>query len=546
MRKILAFVFAFLAGIPNALAVHNLIFKDASEITQGQLDRDRTSGGDFLWNTDGVLFSSHTNAGAGGGLINNADGVLRASHTASGALGGLVQNGLGVVVDSMTVGFLEDNTNVLRASHTPSGLAGGLIQNQEGVVFGSHTARGAGGINHTTYTWRATQTFNGSSVTFSAATELFFTSGTVSIATNKYFWPSTTPANDAAHVLYSSVTPGGGGSGVNLYWGKLPEAVDTSDFAQLNTTQTFTGQHTFVSSHTISTTAFITNLRVGHGPVTVPPGTTLALIAGRQTTQMAVTNNSTLVLGQRQDGGNPTLVLDNAAASQGHLIQNNGGTWEHYAGATGGLALRMDIDNTSPHVQVTGDLNITGTLTKGGGTFQIPHPSKQDKWLMHGFVESDKYGLTYDGMGQLSAGAAVVSLPDWFEIVCATDSRTVQLTPVGGWSPLYVEGKIADGQFTVKTAVGGDPAQKFFWQVNGRRGDPFIMALDNGLAHGDGRMVVERSIVPGANDLKRESEALKLDVSDPQVKADSIKRMRSKYRGFEGEKIGISNIDPVK
>jgi len=64
-------------------------------------------------------------------------------------------------------------------------------------------------------------------------------------------------------------------------------------------------------------------------------------------------------------------------------------------------------------VYFTGNVNITGTLTKGGGSFRIDHPlDPANKYLQHSFVESPDMKNVYDGVVVLDAnGRATVDLP---------------------------------------------------------------------------------------------------------------------------------------
>ena len=68
-------------------------------------------------------------------------------------------------------------------------------------------------------------------------------------------------------------------------------------------------------------------------------------------------------------------------------------------------------------------------------------------------------------------GEVSITLPSYFEALTRKEQRTVQLTPIDGWAPLYVKGGVKDGQFTVRTAASGDPAQRFYWEVKAVRAD---------------------------------------------------------------------------
>src|SRR5207253_6609171 len=61
-----------------------------------------------------------------------------------------------------------------------------------------------------------------------------------------------------------------------------------------------------------------------------------------------------------------------------------------------------------------GNLNVTGTVSKGGGSFKIDHPlDPSNKTLSHSFVESPDMMNIYNGVTNLDAkGQASVTLPD--------------------------------------------------------------------------------------------------------------------------------------
>jgi hypothetical protein len=63
-----------------------------------------------------------------------------------------------------------------------------------------------------------------------------------------------------------------------------------------------------------------------------------------------------------------------------------------------------------------GNVTITGTLQKAGGSFKIDHPlDPANKYLSHSFVESPDMKNVYDGVVTLDdIGEAEIELPDWF------------------------------------------------------------------------------------------------------------------------------------
>ncbi|MGB2805008.1 MAG: hypothetical protein WBD64_08960 [Candidatus Zixiibacteriota bacterium] len=120
-----------------------------------------------------------------------------------------------------------------------------------------------------------------------------------------------------------------------------------------------------------------------------------------------------------------------------------------------------------------GNAKVTGTLTKGGGSFQIDHPlDPENKYLYHSFVESPDMMNVYNGNVILDAtGEATIELPDYFEAL-NMDFR-YQLTCIGGFAPVYIAQEISGNQFTI---AGGKPGMKVSWQVTGIRHDKFAEA----------------------------------------------------------------------
>jgi hypothetical protein len=119
---------------------------------------------------------------------------------------------------------------------------------------------------------------------------------------------------------------------------------------------------------------------------------------------------------------------------------------------------------------INGDLNVTGMLTKGSGTFKIDHPlDPENKYLYHSFVESPDMMNIYNGNAVLdSKGEATVVLPEWFEAL-NKDFR-YQLTAIGGFAPVYIASEISRNTFKIG---GGKPGLKVSWQITGIRKDPY-------------------------------------------------------------------------
>ena len=120
-----------------------------------------------------------------------------------------------------------------------------------------------------------------------------------------------------------------------------------------------------------------------------------------------------------------------------------------------------------------GKVEVTGTLTKGGGSFKIDHPlDPENKYLQHSFVESPDMMNIYNGNAVLDyRGEVVVELPAWFEAL--NQEFRYQLTCIGGFAPVYIAEEISGNRFKI---AGGTPGMKVSWLVTGIRHDAFANA----------------------------------------------------------------------
>ncbi len=141
-----------------------------------------------------------------------------------------------------------------------------------------------------------------------------------------------------------------------------------------------------------------------------------------------------------------------------------------------GNGANVGIGTTAPQytLDVAGNVRITGSLSKGSGSFQIDHPlDPANKYLYHSFVESPDMMNIYNGNVILDRdGTAWIALPDYFGAL-NRDFR-YQLTAVGAPGPnLYIAQEIANNRFQI---AGGTPGGKVSWQVTGIRQDDFAKA----------------------------------------------------------------------
>ena len=204
-------------------------------------------------------------------------------------------------------------------------------------------------------------------------------------------------------------------------------------------------------------------------------------VRGKSTSSYGVVGSGTTggVSGETTGG---TGVAGNSQSGAG--VAGNSQSGNGVAGQSGGSSLYAGVLGTNTgtgygvisngKAKVFGNLEVTGTLSKAGGTFRIDHPlDPAHRFLSHSFVESPDMKNVYDGVVELDAnGEATVTLPDWFEAL-NRDFR-YQLTAVGAAAPaLHVRSRIKDNAFTI---AGGEAGLEVSWQVTGIRRDAWAEA----------------------------------------------------------------------
>jgi len=164
-------------------------------------------------------------------------------------------------------------------------------------------------------------------------------------------------------------------------------------------------------------------------------------------------------------------MTNSAAGAAGYFINNAGGLILLGVTSNGGNA-RFYVDGGG-NGYFAGNLQVAGTLTKGGGSFKIDDPiDPANKYLSHSFVESPDMMNIYNGnVTTDKRGLATVVLPDYFEAL-NRDFR-YQLTVIGQFAQAIVAKEIDRGRFTIRT---NKPAVKVSWQVTGIRQDAWANA----------------------------------------------------------------------
>ena len=162
-----------------------------------------------------------------------------------------------------------------------------------------------------------------------------------------------------------------------------------------------------------------------------------------------------------------------------------------YAG--GGMlgTLNMRIFNNS--------VTVYGALTKGSGSFRIPHPLaglSTTKDLVHSFIEGPQCDNIYRGKIDLVGGTATVNLDTKSDMTAGTFvalNRDVQCftTNESGWTA--VKGSVSGNTLTI-TAQDNSCTDTISWMVIGERQDDNIKS--SSLTDATGKLIMEPNQIP--------------------------------------------------
>jgi hypothetical protein len=181
---------------------------------------------------------------------------------------------------------------------------------------------------------------------------------------------------------------------------------------------------------------------------------------------------------------------------------NNASFAVQVANTSGTLTERMRITSAgdvgvgttapSERLSVSGNVTITGSLSKGSGSFKIDHPIKPETHhLVHSFIEGPQADNIYRGKVALVDGAAAVNLDEAGRMTEGTFvalNGNVQCftTNEGGWTA--VRGKVEGNILTIE-AQDAACTDTVSWLVIGERHDQHM--IDANWTDDQGRIITE-------------------------------------------------------
>ncbi len=194
------------------------------------------------------------------------------------------------------------------------------------------------------------------------------------------------------------------------------------------------------------------------------------------------------------------VTVTNAYAFRGYLDRDAGTVTNSYIlyGSHGGDA--HFTNRWGIHISdcaksyLGGNLTITGALSKGSGSFRIPHPLvglSTTKDLVHSFIEGPQCDLIYRGKVDLVGGTATINIDTKAgmtegtfvtlcrDIQCFTSNET-------GWTA--VKGSVTGNKITI-IAQDNSCTDTISWMVVGERQDDNIKESE--LTDADGNLIVE-------------------------------------------------------
>jgi len=215
----------------------------------------------------------------------------------------------------------------------------------------------------------------------------------------------------------------------------------------------------------------------GNGVIGVAPGSTgpdynfgVQGVAGIHGVGVQGSSPQVGVAGFNQVCGSSGCIL--ASGTAGEFVTGTGGIILSGLSGSGNPSMTKEVFyiDSSGDGYFAGDVNVTGKLTKGSGSFKIDHPlDPANKYLSHSFVESPDMMNVYNGnITTDQHGMATVTLPDYFEAL-NRDFR-YQLTVIGQFAQAIVAKEINKNRFTIRT---NRPSVKVSWQVTGIRQDAY-------------------------------------------------------------------------
>jgi len=145
----------------------------------------------------------------------------------------------------------------------------------------------------------------------------------------------------------------------------------------------------------------------------------------------------------------------------------------------------------------SGPVSITGSLSKGAGTFSIPHPLDSSKKLVHSFIEGPRCDNIYRGVAKLENGRAIVNLDNECTELPECGMSQGTFTALNTNCSYYLQNKDSfdnvigkiEGNLLLIVCENENSTDTVNWMVIGERKDSYIKKWD--LSNSKGNLITE-------------------------------------------------------
>jgi hypothetical protein len=233
-----------------------------------------------------------------------------------------------------------------------------------------------------------------------------------------------------------------------------------------------------------------TGLAIG----TTSPDGNLHVLSGSAGTVTASTDANELVLEATANVG-MTLLTGNSSVARirfGDSDSNARGNifYNHNNDSLG----FQTAGSTAMTISSAGNVTITGSISKGSGSFKIDHPleSKKDThYLVHSFVEAPQADNIYRGKSALVNGTVSINIDEYVGMTEGTFvalNREIQVFTSNETDWDAVKGNVTGNTLTI-TSQNTESNAEVSWLVIGERQDANIYESD--LTDNNGKIIIE-------------------------------------------------------
>ena len=195
------------------------------------------------------------------------------------------------------------------------------------------------------------------------------------------------------------------------------------------------------------------------------------------------------------------IFLGSQTDTQAASVRHNENNDRLFVQAKGDIYFQTGGTSTTATLNTSGDLDVTGALSKGSGSFKIDHPLKPDTHhLVHSFLEGPQADNLYRGTVALVGGAATVNLDTAGRMsegtfVALNGNVQCFTSNEQGWTA--VRGSVSGNILTIE-AQDSACTDTVSWLVIGERKDQHM--IDTHWTDADGRVITEPEKPPVEED----------------------------------------------